>query len=211
MFQDDALYSILMFCAAAWLFKMWLADLSNFRKSGELVKGAFECATPASGNLVIIGVIGALLLLSLHTSSEYAAGVAGEQTKVSAWALFSWCSAAFIEELIFRGYLVVKNRSVLALASSIFLFSFLFAGMHPFLWDYTVPEGGSLFAGKWSFDFSLQALLATLAVFECSLFFYILRFLPSNKYRSIIPCIAAHLTYNLGVFVIKLFSGFVEW
>ena len=110
---------------AAWLFYMWVGDLLYFRKTGGLRKGAFEGATPAPFGLIAAGVVAALALLAVNSVAELAAGVEADQTKVAPWALLSWVGAAFVEELIFRGYLVVKNRGRAALVGSIFLFSFL--------------------------------------------------------------------------------------
>lgn len=211
MFQDNPVFSLLSLGVAAWLFSMWADDLRHFRKTGDLRRGAFEGATPAPFGLVAAGVVAALALLAVNTCAELAAGVESDQTKVAPWALLSWVGAAFVEELIFRGYLVVKNRGRAALVGSIFLFSFLFAAGHPFLWDYTVPEGASVFGGTWTFDFSAQPLINTLAVFECSLLFYALRFVPQNKTRSLLPCVCAHAAYNCGVFAVKVCRGFVEW
>jgi hypothetical protein len=46
--------------------------------------------------------------------------------------------------------------------------------------------------------------------FAGSLWFYTVRFFPLNPQHSLIPCIAAHLTKNLGVFGLKAALGFVS-
>ena len=211
MFQDGALYSIAMFAAAAWLFKMWLCDLRGFAADGKARKGEFPGARPAPLGLSAAGVLCGLVLLAGITVAEIASGEVGEQTKVSFWALFSWGGAAFIEELVFRGYLVVENRGRAALWGSVFAFSLLFALCHPFFWDFSVPEGGSVFDGVFSLDFSAKAFRDSANVFVSSLAFYILRFCPQNGMRSLIPCVAAHLAYNVGVFCVKAAQGFVVW
>ena len=114
-----------------------------------------------------------------------------------------------MEELIFRGYLVVQNKGVLALGASMLFFSLLFALAHPFVWNYEIPEGASLLDGVWVWDFSAQPVLSTVSIFECSVLFYLLRFMPQNSNRSLLPCIIAHATYNVGVYLVKLAQGFI--
>lgn len=211
MMQDDAFYAIGMFAIAAWLFKMWLGDLREFRLTGKPRKGEFPGARPASKWLIGLGVFLGLILLTNITMEEIVAGEVEAQTKVSFLAVFSWIGAAFVEELIFRGYLIVDNRGQFALWSSAIFFSLLFMIFHPFFWDYTIPEGGSIFDASFTFDFTTKAVRDSANVFASSIIFYALRFCPQNKMRSLIPCIAAHLSYNLGVFFVKAGQGFVVW
>lgn len=211
MFQDDALYSVAMFAAAAWLFKMWVCDLRAFLADGKGRRGEFPGARPAGLGLAAAGVACGLVLLSGITLAEIASGEVGEQAKVSFWALFSWIGAAFVEELVFRGYLVVENRGRVALWGGVFAFSLLFALCHPFFWNFSVPEGGALFDGSFSADFSAKAFRDSANVFVSSVAFYALRFCPQNAARSLIPCVAAHLAYNVGVFCVKAAQGFVVW
>jgi membrane protease YdiL (CAAX protease family) len=211
MFQDSPVFSILSFGIALYLFYMWLWDYRHFAKKGELRKGAFEGATTAPTKLIIIAITSALLLLAIVSVAENLAGATADQTSVAPFALISWIGAGFVEELIFRGYLVVKNKGTATLLVSILFFSLIFAVGHPFLWDYTVEDGASVFSGVWKFNPTLQATIATLSVFCCSLLFYTLRFLPINKNRSILPCICAHIAYNCGVFATKLAQGYVQW
>ena len=211
MFQDSPLFALLNFGIALWLFYIWYCDLKNFCLIKKIRKGALEGATSVSLSLVFIAIVCGVILLAIHTCAEMALGVESEQTKVAPWALLSWISAAFVEELIFRGFLVVKNKGRVLLCLSILFFSFIFAIGHPFVWDYTIPENASIFAGEWKFNFSAQTVNATISIFECSMLFYILRFLPINVNRSIIPCISAHCAYNVGVFVVKAFQGYIAW
>lgn len=208
MFQDGALYSIAMFAAAAWLFKMWICDLRGVSRPTERrARGNSPGRGRRPLGLSAAGVLCGLVLLAGITAAEIASGEVGEQTKVSFWALFSWVGAAFIEELVFRGYLVVESRGRVALWGSVFAFSLLFALCHPFFWDFSVPEGGSVFDGVFSLDFSAKAFRDSANVFVSSLAFYILRFCPQNGMRSLIPCVAAHLAYNVGVFCVKAAQG----
>ena len=211
MFQDSPIFSLFSLAVAAYLFALWLGDFRHFARTRSPRKGAFEGARPAPARLVGLGVVLALCLLGLSSSAEILTGVSQGQTKVAPFAIFSWLGAAFVEELIFRGYLVVKNRGRAALVLSIIFFSLVFALGHPFLWNYEVPEGASIFGGVWSANITLQAGVSTATVLCCSLLFYALRFAPSNAERSILPCICAHAAYNIGVFAVKAAQGFVQW
>ncbi|MEQ1731754.1 MAG: CPBP family intramembrane glutamic endopeptidase, partial [Vicinamibacterales bacterium] len=110
--------------------------------------------------------------------------------------------AAFGEELVFRGYLVVENRGRTTLVAGVIGASLGFALLHPFLWNW---EGSRL-----SFHGDAKAWFSTAAVLAGSLWFYAVRFLPMNQARSLLPCVVAHLTKNLGVFAIKYAEGFVS-
>lgn len=210
MFQDDKFFSIFMFAISAYLFYMWLDDLLYYRKNGgNTRKGAFAGAATVPIKYCLWAAAAALALLALHVWTEYSLGVASEQTSFSYWAIFSWIAAAFVEELVFRGYLVVQNKGAFALVASILFFSLLFALAHPFVWNYEVPEGASLFDGMWVWNFSLQPVLSTVSIFECSVLFYVLRFMPQNPTRSLLPCITAHAAYNIGVYLVKFAQGFI--
>lgn len=211
MFQDDVLYSLGMFAVAAWLFKMWLSDTRNFVCTGTPAKGEFPGARPVSIKLAVFGAMCGVVLLAAITAAEIAGGGVEEQTKVSFMAIFSWTAAAFIEELIFRGYLIVQNKGKLLLWGSAILFSLIFALCHPFFWDFSIPENGGLAEASFAINLTEKAARDTIFVFLSSMVFYALRFCPQNKMRSLIPCVAAHLAYNLGVFCVKAAQGFVIW
>jgi membrane protease YdiL (CAAX protease family) len=72
--------------------------------------------------------------------------------------------AAFVEELVFRGYLVVENRGRTALLAGIVGASLGFALLHPFLWTW---RDGALHLNG-----SGKAWFSTAAVFAGSLWFY---------------------------------------
>ena len=210
MFQDSPIFSVVSLMIAAYLFYMWCGDLRHFSKTGERRKGAFEGASPAPLSLCVAAAVAGAAFLLFNTWAEFGLGASGEQTSVAPWAILSWIGAAFVEELIFRGYLVVKGGGTAALWGSIFFFSLVFALGHPFIWNYEIPEGAGLFGGTWTFTLSAGAIFNTFAVFECSLLFYAIRFVPQNPTRSILPCIIAHAAYNCGVFAVKLAQGFVS-
>lgn len=195
--QDSPLYSIVFFLAGAYLFKIWYGDL----KSKDRPKNALAGSTTCGVGLALIGALVGAFLMASDSLTEDALGFQSMQIVVTIWALPVWISSAFIEELVFRGYLYIDKKGLL-IASCVIL-SLLFALFHPFLWDYSMEEG-------LTFNFSLQAWVNTLNKFAFSLILYALRFAPINKSRSLIPCIAAHMVYNVGVFAVKFWTGFVE-
>jgi uncharacterized protein len=147
-------------------------------------------------------VIGALVILAGETAGEYAFGFVAEQSDITLlFALFT-LTAAFVEELIFRGFLVVQSKGRAILIASIVFFSTVFAFFHPFLWEWHDEEG-------LVFNFTGKAWFSTGIIFLNSLWFYTVRFLPVNPRHSLIPCIAAHFCSNLGVILIKLYQGHV--
>ena len=113
-------------------------------------------------------------------------------------------AAAFGEELVFRGYLVVANHGRAWLVVSVVLFSLLFAVLHPFLWEWPGDGEGLVI------HLDRKGIFSTAFVFVGSLWFYAVRFFSLNPRRSLLPSIAAHLAMNLGVFLIKLAQGFVS-
>jgi uncharacterized protein len=179
----------------------WWRDDYRAARQGKPVPQAFPGATSASVRSVLIAAGGALVLLTGETAGEYALGLTSQQSQMTVLFGLYTLVAAFGEELIFRGYLVVENRGRAALFAGIIGASLAFALLHPFLWKW---EEGIL-----SFHGDAKAWFSTAAVFAGSLWFYAVRFLPMNPTRSLLPCFAAHLTKNLGVFVIKYLQGFV--
>jgi membrane protease YdiL (CAAX protease family) len=112
-------------------------------------------------------------------------------------------SAAFIEEIIFRGYIVVTKRGPLVQWLAIVGASALFALLHPFLW---------LWEDGFTLTLTVKGVFSTAMAFLFSLWFYAARFLRLNPTRSLLPCFAAHLAKNAGVIVIKGAQGFlVGW
>lgn len=199
--SDNPLFIIIGLVAAAYFFKLWLGDL-KMEKKGTPNPNAFPGATPASGTAIVIAIVGALVILAAETGGEYAFGFVEEQSDITVlFALFT-LSAAFVEELIFRGFLVVDKKGRAALIGSILLFSTLFTLFHPFLWELNDEEG-------LIFHFTDKAWFSTAIVFLNSLWFYTVRFLPVNPRHSLLPCILAHFASNLGVVLIKLFQGHV--
>ncbi len=204
---DNPLVELALLGLTGYVFSLWVSDLRRSR-AGVPDARAFPGAVTCSLAAVWVAVGGALALLGLETGGEYALGISGQQSNITALFLLIMVAAAFGEELVFRGFLVVTGRGRAALIASVIGFSLLFAFGHPFLWDWKSPAEGQ--ASQLVFDFSLKAWWSTGLVLAFSLWLYAMRFNRLNPKSSLIPCIAAHLTKNLGVFAIKLAQGHVS-
>jgi membrane protease YdiL (CAAX protease family) len=199
--SDNPILVTAMIAAAAFLFHLWWSDLRAAR-AGHPRANAFPGAVSCERQTILVAIAGILILLGLETGGEAALSIADQQKTVTVlWSLYS-LAAAFIEELAFRGYLVVASRGRAALWGSIVVFSAVFALCHPFLWEWT--------DGHLVLQLTTKGWFSTAAIFAGSLWFYTLRFSPLNPSRSLLPCIVAHLVKNLGVFALKATAGFVS-
>ena len=209
--SEDPIMVLVLLGVCLYALKLWWDDLQAYRK-GKPNEKAFPGATPCGRGALVLAVVGSLILLGLETVGEYALGISDEQSKITWLFLISMITAAFVEELVFRGFLVVTGKGTAAVISVIVGFSLLFAILHPHLWSVETPEGVAgwqFWAADWSLHFTTKAWFSTTALFVGSLWFYICRFNPLNPLHSLFPCIAAHLVKNIGVFVIKLAQGHV--
>jgi hypothetical protein len=203
MGQDNPLLLLGLIAALGAVARWWLDDCRAARR-GQPNPRAFPGAAPAGRLVILVAVAGAWLLLAVETGGEYALALTTQQSRMTGLFALYTLAAAFGEELVFRGYLVVENRGRAALVAGILGASLGFALLHPFLWEW--PAGGLRFHG------SAKAWFSTAMIFAGSLWFYAVRFLPLNPSRSLLPCIAAHAAKNLGVFAIKYAQGFVsDW
>jgi len=208
---SDPLMVLLFVGMAGYLFKLWLDDYKAARH-GKAHERALPGIFPAKLGIVLVGIVGALVLVGIETAGEYALGVSAQQSDIMAIFLLSMIAAGFMEEVVFRGYLVVTSKGRIVLLASIVGFSLIFALLHPFFWDYELPDGASSWAiwqATFTFDFGAKAWFSSVLVFVNSLWFYAMRFNPLNPQRSLIPCFAAHIASNVGVFVVKLAQGHV--
>ena len=184
---------------AAYVLHMYLGDYRADR-SGQPNPKAMLGAKGFGAGVAVIGVIGSLLLLSLETGGELALGIVGEQSEMIWYFLFASLGAGVVEEVIFRGFLVVENRGRAALIGSCVGFSLIFALIHGHFWS--TEEG-------FVWTFTSKAFFTTGILFANSLWWYAVRFGPWNPQRSIFPCMMAHAASNLGVFAVKLAQGYV--
>lgn len=200
MGADEPLVLLLMIAATGVLAKWWHDDFRAAR-DGRLLARPLPGNSPALPRAYVIGITGALVLVGLETAGEEALGVSHEQSRITVLFALHTLAAAFLEELIFRGYLVVTGRGRAVLVTSVVAASIAFALLHPFLWSWR--DGGLVFHG------GTKAWWSTGAAFTGSLWFYYVRFMPANPSASLLPCIAAHAAKNLAVFAIKLAQGHV--
>lgn len=209
--HEDPWVIIGFFVISCFILKLWWADFKD-RQAGTPNPKALPGATTCPPTGLCLAIIGSLLLLLVETLGEYALGISAQQSNITVLFLVSMVAAAFIEEIIFRGYLVCENRGKAALLASIFGFSLLFALLHPHLWklDFAADvPAWQVWNGSLSTDFSAKAWFSTAALFLGSIWFYTVRFYAWNPNHSLLPCFAAHLAKNIGVFAIKCAQGHV--
>ena len=191
---------VLIYCAIAiYIANIYRADIKAF-VAGEPNVKALPGAKPINGLLIFASVLGALVLLGNAVVGEYALGIVEAQSEMVWFFVFASISAGVIEEVVFRGYLVVQDRGRNALVLSCLGFSLVFALAHGYLCS---TEGGFVW------NFTVQGIFNTWILFFNSVCFYALRFGPWNANQSILPSIIAHMVLNLGVFGVKLAQGYI--
>src|ERR1044071_1043706 len=98
-------FYLLMTAAGLYVAKLWNDDR---RKPHDRALPGAAATTPKA---IWIAIIGALVLLGVETYGENALGIADQQSKITwLFALYSIVGAPIIEELVFRGYLVITGR-----------------------------------------------------------------------------------------------------
>jgi|TARA_B110000037_G_scaffold216437_1_gene275581 membrane protease YdiL (CAAX protease family) len=201
--MNESPFMVLLYVGvAAYVGYMYWGDYQSNQASEQPDPRGMPGATSASWGLYGIGVIGALLILAAETGGEIALGIASEQSEMVWYFVFAILGAGIVEEVIFRGYLVVDSKGRAALIGSCVGFSLIFAIIHGHFWS---NEEGQAFA--WTF--TTKAFFTTGILLANSLWFYALRFGPWNKNRSLFPCMLAHAASNFGVFAVKWAQGFV--
>jgi uncharacterized protein len=200
-YMNHPLMLILMTGAGVYLGKLWFDDRTAARR-GQPNANALPGASDASTTLMVVAVIGALLLLTVETIGEIALGISAQQSKMT-WisAIYSMIAAPIIEEIVFRGWLVVERRGPRVMWAGVVVASLGFALVHPFLWNW--DQAGfvvTLTAKGW---FSSGIAFAT------SLWLYALRLGPWNPQRSLLPCFAGHAAKNIGVVAVKAATGYM--
>jgi membrane protease YdiL (CAAX protease family) len=201
MGQDQPLVLVALLGLSAYVARLWWEDLRAAR-AGNPAPRALPGATPAPARAVVLAAAGGLVLLAAETAGEYALGIEDEQSRMTVLFGLYTLAAAFVEELVFRGFIVVENRGRAALVAGCVGASAVFALLHPFLWRW--DESGFAWQG------TTKAWFSTAAIFAGSLWFYAVRFWSLNPTRSLLPCIAAHAAKNLGVFAVKAAQGHVS-
>jgi len=207
--QNGPWAQILMLGVGLTVAKLWLDDF-RAQRSGSPNPRALPGATSASAHAVIVAALGGFIIVATETWGEKALGISGEQSKITGLFAAYTLVAALIEEIIFRGYVVLDKRGKLTLWASVLGASLLFTLLHPFLW--TWAGGMPWNDGKLSWTLGRKGWFSSAAVFVISLWFYFVRFTRFNPQRSLLPCFAAHASKNIGVILIKAAQGFlVGW
>lgn len=200
--MNHPLLLLLMTAAGLYVARLWSGDRRAAREAGTRATHALPGATDAPPRATLIALAGAFLLLGAETLGESALGLATQQTHVTwLFGIYSVVAAPIVEEIIFRGYLVVEGRGSRTLWTGVVCASAGFAALHPFLWRW--DDAG------FALTLNAKGWFSTTAAFANSLWFYVARLAPWNPKRSLLPCFAAHGGKNLGVLVIKHAQGFV--
>lgn len=198
--NDDPALLILLSVIGIYTFKIWLQDY-RAQRVGQPSPRALPGATQAPLRANLIAATGALVILAAETWGEIHLGLSEQQSKITGLFAAYTLLAAFVEELIFRGFLVIDGKGRVRLWAGIVGASVIFALLHPFLWSWE----DDIF----TWTFTPKGWFSTSVVFISSLWFYTVRFAGFNPQRSLIPCMVAHASKNLGVIVIKAYMGFV--
>jgi membrane protease YdiL (CAAX protease family) len=197
--NENPIMILLYVGVAVYVGKIYWSDYQA-AKSGESHGSAMPGAVAAPVGAFVIGTLGALGLLALETGGEIALGIADEQSEMIWYFVFAIVAAGVVEEVIFRGYLVVEHKGRTILIGTCVGFSLIFAIIHAHFW--TTEDG-------FEWIFTPKAFFSTGILFANSLWFYAVRFGPWNPNRSLFPCMLAHAASNLGVFFVKLAQGYV--
>ncbi len=198
--NDNPLLLLIVGATGLYFGKLWLDDLRAAR-AGRPNPRALPGATPARPSALWIASLGALVLLVVETLGEHALGIADEQSTMT-WLFAAYTLiAALIEEVIFRGFLVIEGRGTAARWAGILTASALFALLHPFLWEW--EDAG------FALTLDAKGVFSTAIVFVTSVWLYVARFARWNPTQSLLPCIVAHAVKNAGVIAIKAGSGFM--
>ncbi len=198
--NDHPAVLVLMIAVGLYVFSLWRQDYLA-RRSGQPNPRALPGATPASIKSCVIAALGALVLLAGETWGELHLAISQEQSNITVLFGLSTLVAAFTEELIFRGFIVIDSEQSGRRWAGILGASVIFAALHPFLWKSE--------HGEFTWIFTTKSWFSTTVVFIGSLWFYAMRFVSFNPQRSLLPCIAAHVTKNIGVLAIKVAQGHI--
>lgn len=207
--QNNPWSLVVMILVGAYVAKLWWDDLQA-AKGGRPNPRALPGAASASARAMLIAATGGVLIVAAETWGELALGVSGKQSTLTGLFAVYTLVAAIIEEVVFRGYIVIDKRGRAALWTSVVGASVLFAALHPFLWKW---DGGMPWAdGHVVWTLGAKGAFSTLAVLVASLWFYYVRFAAFNRQHSLLPCFVAHGAKNLSVIVVKACQGYlVGW
>jgi len=199
--MNHPLLLLLLIAGGLYIGKLWNDDRRNHRL-GRPGQQPLPGATDAPTKAVLIAIGGCLLLVAVETAGEVQLGIAAQQSTMTwIFALYAVLAAPLIEELIFRGWLVVENRGRMLMWAGAIGASLLFAVLHPFLWRW--DDAG------FALTPNLKGWFSTTIVFATSLWLYVVRLASWNPQRSLLPCFAGHAAKNLAVVAVKAATGFM--
>ncbi len=204
--NDNPLLLLVTASAGLYVAWQWLGDLRAAR-AGRPNPHAWPGATPAPGQAFALAAFGGVALTLAETWGESRLGLAAQQSQMTAlFAAYTMLVAPFVEELIFRGFIVIDRRGAAARWAGAVGASLVFAALHPFLWEWKKGE-------PWHLTLTAKGWFSTGAVFTGSLWFYTMRLAARlNPHGSLLPCFSAHGAKNLAVVAVKAAQGFlVGW
>ena len=106
----NPLVVVILIGASLWAARLWMMDY-RAALAGRPNRQSLPGATPTSASTVAIASFGALNILAAETVGEHLLGLSAEQSRMTALVgLYSIVAAPVIEEVVFRGYLVIENR-----------------------------------------------------------------------------------------------------
>lgn len=189
-----------MIGVGAYLAKLWWDDRRDFM-AGHPSRQPLPGAAPSSVRACVIAGIGGVVIVIGETAGEIHLGLTAEQSSITVLFGLYTLAAAVIEEIIFRGYLIIEDRGPRLQWLGVAAATVVFALIHPFLWSWDDGFALTLTAKGW---------FSTAAVAVSSVWFYTVRLAKWNPTRSLLPCFIAHGAHNLAVFGIKGTQGFVH-
>ncbi len=101
--QSDPVMSLLIFAGGLYFLKMWWDDTVNARR-GDPHPKALPGTTECGWGWVGLAAAGSVGLVLISTLVEVASGMSARQSDTIWLALLGWVGAAFIEEILVRGY-----------------------------------------------------------------------------------------------------------
>jgi len=110
---ENPLLLLALIGVSVWVGRWWVIDY-RAALAGKPHERSLPGASPASAAAVAIASLGALFILAGETGGEHVLGLSAEQSRMTVlFGLYSIVGAPVIEEVLFRGYLVIENRGPL--------------------------------------------------------------------------------------------------
>jgi membrane protease YdiL (CAAX protease family) len=188
-----------MICGA-YSAKLWIQAARETRP--DETHSTLPGATRARPVVYFWAITGVLVLLGTELLGEQALGIAPQQSKLTwTFAAYTIISAPVIEEVIFRGYLIIDRPGAPHRWLAANVASVVFALLHPYVWEWTV--------GGVESRLSVQTAFSTFFIYATSMWLYYVRLARWNPTRSLFPCIFAHGARNAGVVVVKVSTGYI--